>query len=153
MIQVGFSTTNMFLSKIIRDVTKAKISHCWFVFDMYGKQFVLQADIGGVKIAPYNKASKKWTNIQTVPLKHEIDMAPAWDMLDTDYDYGGLIGNAWVYLGARLGKKWKNPTADSHALFCSEFVIDVLQAVKYPGAEKYDPETTTPEQILELLTA
>lgn len=153
MVKIGFSTTDMFLSRIIRKVTGAPVSHCWFLFEAHGKQFILQADIGGVRITPYSKWQKKWKIIEIVEPKYEIDLAPAWDVLDENYDYGGLIGNAWVYLGKLFKKKWKNPLDDAHALFCSELVMDVLQTNNYPGALEFDSSTITPEAIRELLKA
>ena len=153
MVKIGFSTTDMLLSRIIRLVTSSKTSHCWFLFEAHGKQFVLQADIGGVRITPYSKWAKKWKIVAIVEPKYKVDLAPAWDMLDENYDYGGLLGNAWVYLGHLFKKKWKNPLNDARSLFCSELAVKVLQASNYPGADKLDPAATSPEEVFKLLTA
>lgn len=152
MVKIGFSTTNMLLSRLIRKITGAKVSHCWFVFEAYGKEFVLQADVGGVKITPMGSWISKWTIVQIVSPKVDVDLAPAWDMLSESYDYGGLIGNFWVYVGRWLHKKWKNPLDSGHALFCSEFIVKVLQEAKYPGAEKFDAAATSPEDLVEFLS-
>lgn len=151
MIQIGFSTTNLFLSRLIRKVTRAKVSHCWFLFDAYGKKFILQADVGGVKITPFDKISKKWVIIDTVKPQYPIDLAPAWDLLDQHYDYGGLIGSIWVYLGRWFKKKWGNPLQDADALFCSELITKVLQQQNYPGSDSLEPSTCSPEDLLEFL--
>ncbi len=153
MVKIGFSTTDKLLSRVIRKITNASVSHCWFLFEAHGKEFVLQADIGGVRITPFTKWEKKWKSIQLIEPKVEIDLSSAWDMLDENYDYGGLIGNAWVYLGLLFKKKWKNPFENARSLFCSELVIKVLQTANYPGAAELNSSTTTPAQILELLTA
>lgn len=153
MVQIGFSTTDKILSKVIRKITGAPVSHCWFLFQAHGKEFILQADIGGVRITPYSKWKKKWKIIDIVTPKYPLDLSPAWDVLDENYDYGGLIGNAWVYLGMLFKKKWKNPLENARALFCSELVLDVLQANNYPGSFEFESSTVTPQMIRQLLTA
>ena len=151
MVKIGFSTTNMFLSRLIRWVTRAKVSHVWFLIEMYGKLFVLQADIGGITITPLSDYDKKWTIIEIVTPKQDIDLAPAWELLGQKYDYAGLLGCAWVYIGRWLKKKWKNPLASGHAMFCSEYIVDVLQADKYPNTQGLIPSSVSPEDLLELL--
>ena len=151
MVKIGFSTTNKILSRLIRKVTGAKVSHVWFLVEVYEKSFVIQADIGGVTITPFSDWEKKWRVVEIVSPKIEINLAPAWDMLGQKYDYAGLVGCAWVYLGRVFKKKWANPLASSHALFCSEYILDVLKTDNYPGTADIIGDRFSPEDLLKLL--
>jgi hypothetical protein len=71
------------------------------------------------------------------------------DRLGEAYDYQGLIGMAWVEIGRWLKKKWRNPWHSSNALFCSELIAQVMIDSSYPGSEKFSPESTDPEMLLQ----
>lgn len=154
MVQIGFSTSNMFLSRMIRLFTKAKYSHCWFLFEHDGKKFIFQADMGGVQIDPYEKFAAKWTNITLITPKQPISLDPAWDLLATNYGYAVLLGDLWVILGTWLKQKWKNPFYDAHSLVCSQFVLDVLRDSRnnYPGLTMDNVSTIVPQVIYDQVT-
>lgn len=146
MTRVGFSTSNKLLSRFIRWVTGADVSHVWFLFERDGKDYVFQADMGGIQINDYMLATSKWTIIKIIPLKVDIELP--WDKLGEHYDYGGLIGNFFVYVGRWLKKKWSNPFASAHAMFCSELVAFTLEEKKYPGADQLgDISRVSPKDI------
>lgn len=150
-VRIGFSTTNFLLSRLIRKVTGATISHCWFLVDVCGKDFVLQADFGGITLTPLSRWDKKWKNVQIITPLHAINISKAWNMLGERYDYGGLLGCAWVYLGRIFKKKWNNPLDSGHAMWCSEFILSTLQASNYPGAQDLDLEAVSPEDLKKFL--
>ena len=154
MIKLGFSTSNMFLSEVIRDVTQAEYSHCWFMFEVYGEKLILQADIGGVQIDTWAKATKKWSKIKLVDLPDDFDLRPGLDHLSENYGYIELIGDFWVYLGRWLKKKWKNPFGNTKVQVCSELVTLTLQQQLKPlaGVENFDLTSVSPEDLDNLVT-
>jgi hypothetical protein len=74
------------------------------------------------------------------------------DEIGAPYDYAGLVAFAWVILVLRLFKKkvrW--PWRNSGAQFCSELIWRFFIAAEIPGAGDRDPETVTPEDVLEFM--
>jgi hypothetical protein len=70
-------------------------------------------------------------------------------VLDTGYDYSGLLGMAWVYLCRRLGRAVTNPFGIRGRLLCSELVLrmDVDHVVE--AWQGLDPEATSPFRLYE----
>lgn len=155
MIHVGFSTTNQLISRIIRWFTKATVSHCFFVFDLFGKGWVLQSDFFGVVILPLEKFQKSNTIIALAPIPElgEDDLARAMQELGGAYDFGGLLGGIFPIIGSWFKRKWKNPWENPSALFCSEFIVVSLQEASFPGADQLVASETTPEDLKDFLTA
>jgi hypothetical protein len=50
-----------------------------------------------------------------------------------------------------FGRKVKNPFPNKSAYFCSEFILLMLRAIGVQEAFKMDQETTSPEDLIELL--
>lgn len=154
MVYVGFSTTNAILSRFIRWVTKSEVSHTFLVFDLYGRAWVLEAGFFGVTMLPVDKFQKD-NIIKTMAAIPEIGdehIAKAMDDLGDRYDFGGLLGSAVVIVGRWFKRKWKNPWQDSKAMFCSEFVVTILQEAHFPDAELLEPSETTPQDLQDFLT-
>jgi hypothetical protein len=154
VIYVGFSTTNQLISRIIRWFTKATTSHCFFVFDLFGKAWILQSDFFGVVVLPAEKFLKSNTLVAMAPIPElgEQDLARAMEHLGGAYDFGGLLGGIWPVIGRWFKKKWSNPWENPKALFCSEFVVTSLQMSGFPGADKLVASETTPEDLKHFLT-
>jgi hypothetical protein len=160
VIRVGFSTGKKnVLSAVIRFFTGSKVSHAWLLLEdtYFGLPLVLEATTEGFRLIPYAKFQAKTTVIEVVdldptyPVDSGVKQAAQW--LGDSYDFGGLLGSAFVLVGRWLKRKWKNPSASSKAMFCSEAVVRVLQASSYPGADQLDPEATTPQDLLDYLRA
>lgn len=155
MIKVGFSThQKSIVSKIIRWFTKSKASHTWVLFEdtFFGMEMVMESTDTGFRVVPFANFKAEGNDIVALvdpvaPLDEGVKAAAAW--LGESYDFGGLFGSAFVLLGRWLRRKWANPWASAHAMFCSEAVVRVLQAAKYPGSSAFDPEATSPQDLLD----
>jgi hypothetical protein len=155
MIQVGFSTqTHNILSRMIRAVTKSRASHAWLLVDdsLFGCPLVLEATEVGIRLIPFKTFQVKNTVVHLSPAHVEASMEVGLRAmsvaLGNAYDFTGLFGMFFVYLGRLFRKKWRNPIRSSKAMFCSEFVCRVLQSARWPGAEALDPDSTSPEDLL-----
>jgi hypothetical protein len=154
MIRVGFSTQlKNPLSRLIRWLTKSKASHAWLLFDdtFFGLRMVMEATEVGFRILPFSNFQAEGNDIVAIvqpaaPLEDGVMAAGQW--LGESYDFAGLLGTSFVLLGRWLRRKWKNPLASPHAMFCSEAVVRVIQAAKYPGSEALVPASTTPQDLL-----
>lgn len=156
-VRVGFSTSNHFVSRIIRWATKSKVSHTWLLISnsFLGVDMVMHATMGGFQMLSYDAFKKKHKVVAILDLETPVDegVKKAIPLLGFGYDYTGLFGAGFVILGRWLKLKWKNPFEDSSKLFCSEIVTFVLRTGGLPGAENLYAAGSNPETLLELLSA
>lgn len=154
MISIGFSTTDKLLSRIIRKLTKSRVSHSFIMFDWLGKKWVLEAGFNGVGILPLERFLADGNIIvEVVDLPHvELeDLIPAMEDMGERYDFGGLLGGIVPLIGKWFKQKWHNPFNDTKALFCSEFIVYWLQDLAFEPAYNLVPEDVSPEELLKLL--
>jgi hypothetical protein len=158
MIRIGFSTvTSNLVSRIIRWFSRSKASHAWLLVsdETFGLELVMEASEMGFRLVPFESFKKKNTIVAlfdpVVPLESGVKEAATW--LGESYDFLGLFGALFVILGRWLKRKWKNPFHSSKSMFCSEAVVRVLQSVAYPGTEGMNPDSVTPQDLLDLLSS
>jgi hypothetical protein len=153
MVRIGFSTTNSWVGRAIRWLTKSTVSHVFLLFEFAGREWVVEAGWNGVVIIPWSKfqAQNVVVKLIDVPEAYSIDLGRTLDMVGEPYDYSGLLGMTWVMVGRWLRKKWHNPTQSGKALFCSEMVVILLQQSGYPGADTLDSHSTSPDDLLKFL--
>jgi hypothetical protein len=155
MVRVGFSTrTRNLMSRAIRWLTGSKASHAWLLVEdtFFGIDMVMEATEVGFRLIPFDNFKAEGNDIVALleapyPLDEGVHAAARW--IGERYDFAGLLGSAFVLLGRWLRKKWRNPMASSRSMFCSEAVVRVMQAAGYPGSESFDPEATTPQDLLD----
>lgn len=148
MIRVCFSTTNNPFSKLIRWITKSKVSHCFISFyvEYLDVELVLEAGLFGYKLSQ----AKKWESKKIVISKFSCkkDLSEALKLiikdLDEEYDIASIFG---LVLRRWFGKKYKNPFRNADKLQCSEAMAKFLQYANY--AKEFDPESTVPEDLYE----
>ena len=149
-IRIIFSTSSSWLSKLIRWVTRSKVSHASICVIAQGLPIlVLQSTVGGVQAMSRTRWNRGNRVIKEFRSKIPVSLEHACRLLGERYDYVGLIGYIPVLLGRWLGKKVKNPLASPRALVCAEFVLHLSQG-QIPEWKGLDPEGTTPEDLLEV---
>ena len=160
MIRVGFSTSSWWVSRLIRWATKSTVSHAFLLLDgpdghpLFG-DLVLEAEWCGWALSSLATLKRGTTHVVTlvepaIPLGPAVHDAAGW--LSEKYNYEGLLGEALVSLGRRLGKRWRNPLRNSRSMFCSEAICYVFIAANYPLAITLDPQSTSPQDLLDFLT-
>ena len=153
--RIGFSTSTAWYSDIIRRATRAKVSHTFLLLTLWGREVVLEEGVFGWSMRTRENFERSGNRIvEVVKPEVPIDVAvrQSLDWLGQRYDYAGLVGMAWVMFCRWLHKKVRNPLASHHAMFCSEANTRILQIAQYPGAERLNPSTTTPEDLLTFLS-
>jgi hypothetical protein len=152
MNYVGFSRTETLLSRLLRWITNAEVSHAFLVIEQYGKLWYLGAEAQGIVMLPMSRYEKKNT-VFIYPVIGLTDTHISTIMesyLGEAYDYGGLFGAIFPQVGRWFKRKWKNPFANPKATICSEFVTLALQEADIQGAWKLDPPATTPQDLKNL---
>jgi hypothetical protein len=149
-LTIVFSTTQMFLSRIIRWATRSRASHVLIGSELHGIPIVIEASVGGVRILHRDHAVGPSTLVSeyVIVSDRSSDIARAVERLGDKYNYAGLIlGFPIVLLARWLGKKIKNPLRSPHEEVCAEFVTEVFSDI--PAFAKLDPSVTTPEDLIE----
>jgi hypothetical protein len=153
-VRIGFSTSDAWYSGIIRRFTRSPVSHTFLLVEVAGHSIVLEEGPDGFRartIENFTRGNRIVTLITPLhPVERGVEEAITW--LGQRYDYFGVLGMAAVLVYRWFGKKRRNPLASSRSMFCSEANTRILQVSGYPGADKLDPESTSPADLLEFLT-
>jgi hypothetical protein len=155
---IGFSTTAIFLSALIRDLSKAQYSHAWLCHgsQLWGGAWITQADYPTVHSWTFEKATAGWSKLMVYEISPAFygdvrsAMATSRRLFEERFDLPGLFFMAVV----TLVKKWTrrrigNWLAHPNQLFCSEFVEDVLKATALEPFTTWEPATSSPKQVYE----
>lgn len=152
-INIAFSTTNSWLSRAIRWVTRSKASHSIITFrdETLDKIFVMEANGRGFMLVPWSK----WSKSNTLIARYSIDIEPALQieslrslagMLGAEYDYMSLI----ALVLRRFTSRMQNPLDSSKKLICSEAVAKFLYGTLHDDMKVFKGYGTwTPEDLLE----
>lgn len=159
---VGFSTTAIFLSAIIRKISGFEYSHTWLCHGdrLWGGAWITQADYPSVHSWTFEKAVHGWSKItvfEVAPPFHR-EMLRAMEASRRDFEKTfDLAGLAFMGFRTLLGR-WThrrigNWLAQPNELFCSEFVERVLRATHLEPFVGWRPSTGSPRQIYEACQA
>ena len=94
-ITIGFSTTNQFISGLIRWATRSSCSHAYIAFydQTLDMRMVLQSQPWGLEVRPWNR----WITENILVAEYE----PVSGKLDNSLKYiGGLLGTSFDYSSA-----------------------------------------------------
>lgn len=153
-MRIVFTASNGWLSRTVRFVTRSKVSHVAFVYydKAFKKDMVLEAINTGFHIRTLERMLEDCTIVESFELPQEEEiLVTLSNWLDAPYDYGGLIGQAFIHIARIFKRRIRNPFASKKAFFCSEIAVTLLQAIKYPGSEILIPENTDPQSLLRFL--
>ena len=159
-VTVGFSTTNAWLSRLIRWITRGKVSHAWLAYNdqTLGLRMVMQAEAWAFELRPWHR----WTQENTWVAEFRIlggDQLLALQLRAKDiglkYDY---VAGLWVGIAAWF-KRWLKtglsfrPSRTPKKLMCSEAIVRFLKEAQHTCAEDLDEELTSPVELYDILRA
>lgn len=152
-LRIAFSKRPGVLAWLTRVVTRAAVNHTLFLVEEGDSELVIDADWNGMVV----RTRERWDKLGCVVVAEfparletgtDANIPRLLRMLDTPYDYGGLVGMLVVSVGRWLHRQWRNPFAAPGALFCSEAAVVLLQAGNYPEAWALDASATDPGTLL-----
>jgi len=156
LITLLFSTSRSPVSRIIRWLTQSTVSHVAVLYrdEALDMQVVLEASTHGYTLTAYEVWLRRNRLVRSITADADLlaGLRKVAHEMGEEYDYGGLFGMVFVLLGRRLKRTWHNPLQSNRALFCSEAVVKILQAGGCQRARDVVPETTSPEDLLQLLS-
>lgn len=154
-ITIGFSTTRLLISGLIRRITRSSCSHAFIAF--YDRdlemRMVMQAQSWGFELRPW----KRWVreNILVAefrPVSHPMERAlqAIAHRLGTKFNYRSaiLIGIRSILASWYKNRFTLNINQSPWKLTCSEAVIRFLRNAKYEAVSTLNPETTSPGRLL-----
>lgn len=157
-ITVGFSTSNAIVSKLIRWITRSKVSHAWIAYDdqTLGMRMVMQAEAWGFEVRPLKRWVKENKLVaEFVPVGDDLHSSFHYiaKKLGTKYDYKSALLTGlkfWVNRWFKIikSRSFKAP----NKLMCSEAVVRFLQHGGYKTVDGLDPELTSPGELLKLIS-
>jgi hypothetical protein len=155
---VGFSTTNLFVSALIRQATGAKYSHAWLCHGstLWGGAWITQADYPTTHSWTFEKAIVGWSRLMVYEISPEFygnvrkAMLTSRRMFEEKFDIRGLLFMGVVTFATKwTHRRLNNLLAHPDELFCSEFVEDVLKATGESPFVEWHPQESAPLQVYE----
>ncbi len=155
---VGFSTTDVFLSALIRKATGAQYSHAWLCHGsaLWGGAWITQADYPTVHSWTFEKAIFGWSKLMVYEVSPAFYADVRAAMLTSRRDFEEKFDiRGLLFMGiVTLVKKWThrrigNWLAHPDELFCSEFVEEVLKATGQVPFRFWKPPESSPKQVYE----
>lgn len=145
-----FSSGRSPLSALIRWLTQSRVSHCSIGTTIAGTDVVIEATLFGVEM----RTRSRWEPDHTIVQEFEVPPYLAegalpiyMQALGEGYDYSGLLGYLPIVVARWVKRKIRNVWASPSKVVCSELVVRGLQS--QPQFAKLDPETISPEDLLE----
>jgi len=138
-------------------LTRSKASHAGVAYydETLEHPMVMHATATGFNVVPLVYFLRHSDVVAYYHPKDEATMLSALRQMSLKlgafYDYTGVVGFLWVIILGWFRVKRRNPLRNTSKMFCSEMVARLLKLmpVGFPG----DPETTSPEDLLEWLSA
>lgn len=150
MIRVGFSTSDKWISRLIRYWTNADASHAFILYfdPTLDQEMVLDVAFSGYRAIPRSLFEKDNKILYIVDpginLNPGLRVVARW--LGLKYDWRAFVAFSRWFRSFR-----HHPTENPKALICSEMVIHALRISGFPGIEQLDPKGTSPKDLLDFL--
>lgn len=153
-ITIGFSTTNKWISRIIRWITRGKVSHAWIAYDDFtlGLRMVMQAEAWAFEVRPWQRWIKenKWVaEFKLIDGSQHAALRKRARDLGQKYDWmsGFWVGvSSWFKRWLKAGFSFR-PSRTPKRLMCSEAVVRFLKDAGCASVEGLDEELTSPAEL------
>ena len=148
-ISICFSTTDNFISRVVRWFTLSDMSHCYITFrDRTLKRvMIMESDWGGFKIIPWDSPTIKGKELlarYSINADVELQLQSIRELVEflgTGYDYMTLLALAI----RRIRKGFERPLTSPTKLICSESVVKFINGCGVSDLQK--PHTWTPQDV------
>jgi len=155
MIKIVFTASDTWIGRLIRCLTRGKVSHVMIQYpsDLWGGEWIAEATATGVRKIPADRARHH----VMAEFQCSFDPGPALKKISahvgSSYDYAGVFVLAWAIVSWRLfRRKVRRPLNNTKGQFCSEFVSRFFRAADLPGTERWNPERSSPQRLLQYCT-
>lgn len=157
-ITIGFSTTNKLISRIIRWITRGKVSHSWVAYDDFtlGLRMVLQAEAWGFEVRPWARWCREniWVaEFRLINGAQHSALRKRAREIGEKYDYksaivAGVI--SWFRRWVRAKFSFRSHRTPGK-LMCSEAVVRFLKDAGCQAVRNLDEELTSPAELYDIV--
>lgn len=155
-ITIGFSTTNRFISRIIRWITRGKVSHAWIAYDDFtlGLRMVMQAEAWAFEVRPWQRwiQENKWVaEFRFIDGSQHAALRKRARDIGAKYDWAaGLFAGvaSWFKRWLKSGFSFR-PSRTPKKLMCSEAVTRFLKDAGCRCVLEMDEELTSPAELFD----
>lgn len=146
-VQIGFTAGKSLLGAAIRGFEGEDVSHALLGWDdpNWETRLILGANANGLTIDPAENFKDKieWWDTD---LDLWVGLVKLRYLLNTPYDYQGIFGMAVFELRKRFGTRLilNSPTEHDVRMFCSKFVIDVINNSGFWLLPEFEPGSVDP---------
>src|SRR6478736_3974251 len=158
MIKVGFSTSDRWISKLIRYWTASPTSHAYISYydENLAQEMVLDVGFTTFSLVPMSTFEQSNRIVEVfdpnVDMTTGVKVVARW-LNRVSYDWFSFVGFWTVH------KRWFKRTTvwagdfnvTPKEVLCTEIVIYALRISGYPGAADLDPKGTSPKELLEFM--
>jgi hypothetical protein len=159
-VKICFSRSNTLVGEAIRSFTGGRVNHAFLAWKdpQFQIAVALGANPNGLTLSPYANFLRPPEQVVCV-FRPALSLWPGIralaSLLDTPYDYGGLVGMSVVELVHRWYRRWLPNPWPSKCMFCSEYVRRVLKisGLDPRGLERVPVSSTDPARLLQGIEA
>ncbi len=159
-ITIGFSTTRLLSSRVIRWATRSSCSHAFIAYDdrFLKMRMVMQAESWGFELRPWDRWIRHNTLVAEFrPIGPSLNSAlrELSTRLGSKFDYRSafIIGLKSLIQSWSQNRYTLDLNQSPWKLTCSEAVVRFLKSGGYSAVKKSDPETTSPGALLKMVLA
>jgi len=152
-VRIVFTASRTWFGKLIRKITKSKVSHVFVEIPVWGQRFAVESTVSGTRIVPAHKARHYIHSEFQCSFPVRPGLLAIGEKLGSPYDWAGTFFlGILIIVGQWFKMKWKKLCWNTKSLKCSELVAFFLQSVGVIRKEA-NIEITTPDDLLLLCTS
>lgn len=151
MVRIVFTASDRWLSRVIRWLSGGRVSHCFIQHpsQVWGGEWATEATWPIVLQRPAEKAR----HCIFAEYACQFDATPALQKIRKEvgkwYSFDGFFLMGWWLLIKKIFKtRIRHPFHSTKGDICSELLVKFFRSAILPGADKLDPDYTTPEGVL-----
>ena len=157
-MNIGFSSSNNFLGRVIRWATGIEANYAYFKFSLAEQEVVVYADYKSVRIDTFNNFSKDKDIVTEFVLKiskkeEDALIDYAFECAEEPGDWLDVLGYIWVLISGALGTKIRNPINGRPAFKFCRFILMAIRRKTGLGWTKHlRRDVVSPSDLIEFLS-
>jgi len=151
MIRIVFTASNKWLARIIRWLSRGRVSHCFIqhTSKVWGGDWATEATWPMVLQRPVELARHYVYTEFLCNFDAPYALQKIRGEVGKWYSFDGFFLFGWWLFIKRVFKiKIRHPFHSTNGDLCSELLVKFFKAAYLPGSELMDPDYTTPEVVL-----
>jgi len=152
-----FSKENSLYARIIRYLINGSVNHVFFIFwsEDWHDYLSMETDWRGTVLVPAKDLVQSMYKVRYFQcLNKDLveGLLANFDLVGKKYAWSSIFGFLLKIIYQNTFKRIiPNPIRSKNRVFCSELAVDVLKKSGVGFSKNLDPESTSPEDLLDLI--